>query len=77
MSSLPLHTKPGHSESAEACRGAGARTLSAIDGDPLDEGGEISEHLDGSIAQPLVVLDPQRPTSWESGLTDARFLPSI
>ena len=26
-----------------------------VDGDPLDEGREIAEHLDGGVAQPLVV----------------------
>ena len=28
-----------------------------VDGNPLDEGREIIEHLDGGIAQPLVVLE--------------------
>src|SRR5947209_12708518 len=28
-----------------------------IDGDSLDEGREIMEHIDGGIAQPLVVLE--------------------
>jgi hypothetical protein len=28
-----------------------------VDGDPLDEGREITQHLDGGIAQPLVVLE--------------------
>ena len=28
-----------------------------VDGDPLDEGREIAEHLDGGVAQPLVVLE--------------------
>jgi hypothetical protein len=28
-----------------------------VDGNPLDEGREIVDHLDGSIAQPLVVLE--------------------
>ena len=28
-----------------------------IDGNPLDEGREIAEHLDGGVAQPLVVLE--------------------
>jgi hypothetical protein len=30
---------------------------SLVDGNPLDEGREIAEHLDGGIAQPLVVLE--------------------
>ena len=28
-----------------------------VDGNPLDEGREIVDHLDGGIAQPLVVLE--------------------
>jgi hypothetical protein len=28
-----------------------------VDGNPLDEGGEIVDHLDGGIAQPLIVLE--------------------
>ena len=28
-----------------------------VDGNPLDEGREIAEHLDGGVAQPLVVLE--------------------
>jgi hypothetical protein len=28
-----------------------------VDGNPLDEGREIADHLDGGIAQPLVVAE--------------------
>ena len=28
-----------------------------IDGNPLDKRGEIIEHIDGSIAQPLIILE--------------------
>jgi len=28
-----------------------------VDGNPLDEGREIADHLDGGVAQPLVVLE--------------------
>jgi hypothetical protein len=28
-----------------------------IDGNPFDERGEIIEHIDGGIAQPLVILE--------------------
>ena len=28
-----------------------------VDGNPLDERGEIIEHVDGSITQPLVILE--------------------
>ncbi len=28
-----------------------------VDGDPLDEGREIADHLDGGVAQPLVFLE--------------------
>src|SRR5215831_12081051 len=30
---------------------------SLVDGDPFDERSEIIEHIDGSIAQPLVILE--------------------
>jgi hypothetical protein len=28
-----------------------------VDGNPLDKGSEIIEHIDGSITQPLIILE--------------------
>src|SRR5271155_3844053 len=41
-------------EEMGASRAVGKRL---VDGNPLDEGREIADHLDGSIAQPLVVAE--------------------
>jgi len=41
-------------EETGASRDIGKRL---VDGNPLDEGREIIDHLDGGIAQPLVVLE--------------------
>ena len=37
-----------------AARNVGKRL---VDGNPLDEGREIADHLDGGVAEPLVVLE--------------------
>src|SRR3982075_1544636 len=55
------HTAPyrvcnfsGRTEEMGAPRGVGE---GFVDGNPPDEGGEIIEHIDGSITQPLVILE--------------------
>lgn len=45
-----------------------------VDGDPLDEGREVSYHLDGGIAQPLVF--PKTPADKNELRTELARLPS-